>query len=200
MLALHLQKLGPQRRRQKQSLRERHNLHRRRRKRKKFTKLGANDFFDATLFAEKEAAERLERERERERLAEEQRLEEERQEALWQEQLEKQQALVSSDVPSAGPSPASPAPVKVPVQKRKAAPPKKVIESKWTASLPAPEAPEGEDDLVVSAGPSLAEAVAEPVKEAPVKEKREKQPPPEPKKKGKKQNTKVDLAELGFAF
>mmetsp|Transcript_42616 Transcript_42616/g.77834 ORF Transcript_42616/g.77834 Transcript_42616/m.77834 type:complete len:601 (-) Transcript_42616:197-1999(-) len=167
---------------------------------KKFTKLGANDFFDATLFAEKEAAERLERERERERLAEEQRLEEERQEALWQEQLEKQQALVSSDVPSAGPSPASPAPVKVPVQKRKAAPPKKVIESKWTASLPAPEAPEGEDDLVVSAGPSLAEAVAEPVKEAPVKEKREKQPPPEPKKKGKKQNTKVDLAELGFAF
>lgn len=86
-----------------------------------------------------------------------------------------------------------------PVQQRKLAPPKPVIESKWGAApeeAGEQEEQEEQEEPVDFAGPSLMDAVA-----APAKEKKEKlAPQPQPKKKVKQKMAKMDLGALGFDF
>eukprot|EP00747_Dinoflagellata_sp_TGD_P167963 gnl/TRDRNA2_/TRDRNA2_193360_c0_seq1.p1 gnl/TRDRNA2_/TRDRNA2_193360_c0~~gnl/TRDRNA2_/TRDRNA2_193360_c0_seq1.p1 ORF type:complete len:623 (-),score=220.20 gnl/TRDRNA2_/TRDRNA2_193360_c0_seq1:50-1918(-) len=67
--------------------------------------------------------------------------------------------------------------------------PRPVRESQWGSSAPA----QSDDAEDAEGGPSLADAM----KKAPVKQK---QPPPQPKKKGAKKGQKMDLSALGFEF
>mmetsp|Transcript_47939 Transcript_47939/g.137646 ORF Transcript_47939/g.137646 Transcript_47939/m.137646 type:complete len:484 (+) Transcript_47939:62-1513(+) len=109
---------------------------------------------------------------------------------------EKPPTASTGGYPASAPAPpAAAAPPKAEA-KPKPKPVKVVLENKWgdAPAAPAHSGDEGEEGEAT--GPSLAEAVKV---EAPVKEVKQKQPPPEPKKKGeKKKFTKMSVNELGF--